>query len=628
MRKITFFFGLMLLFTVSLSANAAAGDNVQIENGQYIIKNSANNDYCATNGDYVIRLGSQPTASTAADYLFTFTYNAEKQAYTIQDKDGKYINYSNPNDKGNSITLTADATTENSYYWRIVENYGSGIGYDIISLTLDNAAGSQAWNFSGNHNGSNKRLGTWDANDNNSVWTIEKFEIDETLIERNSWTITASSACDEGSAGGQIGTAIDGNPNTYWHSSWGGSNSYGVGNTMPQWFIIDLGEEQTFNVFGYTPRRDLGNGTCESYKLYVQSEPFAADFSRSEGCTADIQAQVAALTGEVASGDLAFANNSEKKVVLPNMVTGRYVMFVFTAGKSNFATCAEFNLYKDENAVPEDPVAVLAAAKVELQALIESVGGGYGFEIETDVDQIIWPGEYNFSVAKEELFTSAQTALEGDNLSAVYAAIRDISLYKSLCSSTGAPTSVIYTFGAEYGTILLPGNIAVPSGVKAYTCNGIDNNGILQLSPLTTGFIENTPYIVQGTPGKKYQLIGYNHQKANAQTITTGVLTGVYEATQAPVGSYVLQIQDNKLGFYKVGESVQPTVGANRCYVTLPQNTAANVRALFFDAAVTGIDAAPATPADDAPAYDLSGRRIHKMGKGIYIIGGKKVIVK
>lgn len=123
-------------------------------------------------------------------------------------------------------------------------------------------------------------------------------------------------------------------------------------------------------------------------------------------------------------------------------------------------------------------------------------------------------------------------------------------------------------------------------------------------------------------------MIGYNKQNANAETITTGVLTGVYEATQAPVGSYVLQIQDNKLGFYKVGESVQPTVGANRCYVTLPGNTAANVRVLFFDAAVTGIDAAPATPADDAPAYDLSGRRIHKMGKGIYIIGGKKVIVK
>lgn len=56
-----------------------------------------------------------------------------------------------------------------------------------------------------------------------------------------------------------------------------------------------------------------------------------------------------------------------------------------------------------------------------------------------------------------------------------------------MCTAYGAPASVIYTFGAEYGTILLPGNIAVPSGVTAYTCNGIDNNGILQLSPSLRG---------------------------------------------------------------------------------------------------------------------------------------------
>ena len=35
----------------------------------------------------------------------------------------------------------------------------------------------------------------------------------------------------------------------------------------------------------------------------------------------------------------------------------------------------------------------------------------------------------------------------------------------------------------------------------------------------------------------------------------------------------------------------------------------------------------PSTEADK-PAYDLSGRRVNHAAKGIYIIGGKKVIVK
>lgn len=281
--------------------------------------------------------------------------------------------------------------------------------------------------------------------------------------------------------------------------------------------------------------------------------------------------------------------------------------------------------------IEEITVDPLALAKMQLRAFHDDNVSTFPV-VAADVDQVIWPGEYNFpSVAdKADLFTNALAlSSEGKDLAAVNQAVTDIRNYRDLGRSYGNPASVTYEFKAEYGTIMLPGNIAVPAGVKAYTCSGADENGVLNLSDLPTGFKANTPYIVQGEVGKKYQLIGYN--ASNNQANTAGILTGVYESTTAPVGSYVLQNKGGKLGFYKVMEGEQPTVGANRCYVTLTAEDGEQsaVRALFFSGDVTGIGAVGNECPTDAPAvYDLSGRRVEKMQKGVYIIGGKKVLVK
>lgn len=246
-----------------------------------------------------------------------------------------------------------------------------------------------------------------------------------------------------------------------------------------------------------------------------------------------------------------------------------------------------------------------------------------------DMTQVIWPGEYNFSSVsdKADLFTHAAEVCAGTEQAPITASLNDIREYRTLSRRYGFPASVVLEMKAQYSTIMLPGNIAVPQGVTAYNCSSTDN-GVLNLERLATGFKANTPYIVEGPVGEKYQLIGYNSQNANASTVTTGLLTGVYEATPAPVGSYVLQIQNGKLGFYLVGDT-QPTVGANRCYLTLPAE-AAGVRALFFgDGNVTGIETAIGEDTDnDAPVYDLSGRRVAQPRQGLYIVGGKKVFVK
>ena len=79
----------------------------------------------------------------------------------------------------------------------------------------------------------------------------------------------------------------------------------------------------------------------------------------------------------------------------------------------------------------------------------------------------------------------------------------------------------------------------------------------------------------------------------------------------------------NKVGFY------QPTVTqipANRAYIYLGSSNVQGL-AFNFDGATTDINSISATT-DKQEIYDLSGRRVMKANKGLYIINGKKCFIK
>ena len=72
------------------------------------------------------------------------------------------------------------------------------------------------------------------------------------------------------------------------------------------------------------------------------------------------------------------------------------------------------------------------------------------------------------------------------------------------------------------------------------------------------------------------------------------------------------------------------TLAAGKCWVQL-EKSPANARALsiVFEGVPTGISTVK-TDADtkDAAVYDLQGRRVMQPAKGLFIVGGKKVVVK
>ena len=168
------------------------------------------------------------------------------------------------------------------------------------------------------------------------------------VLSRTGWTVTTSGECDD-SGSGHAAAIIDGNNSTYWHSRYnGGGNASGDATyALPQFFVIDLGQETSFKSIGYVPRPELGNGTATSFKLYVSNTAFER-VSDSKNAASIVNA----LGDPAMTGTFTYADGEGQTIKTASSETelkGRYVMFVITGNKNNngFASCAEFYLSAD-----------------------------------------------------------------------------------------------------------------------------------------------------------------------------------------------------------------------------------------------------------------------------------------
>jgi hypothetical protein len=109
--------------------------------------------------------------------------------------------------------------------------------------------------------------------------------------------------------------------------------------------------------------------------------------------------------------------------------------------------------------------------------------------------------------------------------------------------------------------------------------------------------------------------------------VTVGALTGVYATTDVPAESYILWANStNPIGFYKSNNS---TVAAYRAYLTA-DGAGARVSISFVDdSETTGVANLNINHnLNDNRYYNLNGQRIEKPARGLYIVGGKKVVIK
>lgn len=113
---------------------------------------------------------------------------------------------------------------------------------------------------------------------------------------------------------------------------------------------------------------------------------------------------------------------------------------------------------------------------------------------------------------------------------------------------------------------------------------------------------------------------------ASADDYSGNDLEGVDAETAKESGSdyYVLSYKDSKLSFYKYSGT---TLGANKAFFKIPANSSREFLDILGE--VTGVDGR--CKMEDGRSdvyYDLNGRRVMNPTKGIYIVNGKKVVVK
>ena len=192
-------------------------------------------------------------------------------------------------------------------------------------------------------------------------------------------------------------------------------------------------------------------------------------------------------------------------------------------------------------------------------------------------------------------------------------------------------------------TVCLPYELPRNGSFTAYNLSAGSNTSI-SFKETKDKLEAYRPYYItaNGTP----QLGGYNLQvKAyNADGLKqpagafrfVGTVDGVDNATAAAANAYILQ--DDGL-FHKVTtEYPEATVPAYRAYITCPKTLGAKQLSVVLDGETTGIGDVTneANDGKNGPVYDLQGRRVadrlddarHQLPAGVYIVGGRKVIVK
>lgn len=261
--------------------------------------------------------------------------------------------------------------------------------------------------------------------------------------------------------------------------------------------------------------------------------------------------------------------------------------------------------------------------------------------VDAEYDENLLDLTSNGAAATIEKSYDAATALltitvKGDNISED---ATNKHVYTIQFATPKAKATMSVSAAAGWGTFCAPFAVTPPIGVTAYTVTEVSANGVLNTkSAIVRDPIARVSVIPANTPVVLKSDNDYTNTFEGAAvegSPVAGLLTGVYTATTAPEGSYVLQNQNSGIGFYLVEPGTVVTVQPNRCYLTLPAGSSA--RALFFDEndLLTALDNAIIVDEPEA-AYDLQGRRVYPEHqskgvnvagqKGMLIIGGRKVI--
>jgi len=199
--------------------------------------------------------------------------------------------------------------------------------------------------------------------------------------------------------------------------------------------------------------------------------------------------------------------------------------------------------------------------------------------------------------------------------------------YMTLTPITSVSKSISSAGWATYcSPYALDFSSAIANLDAAYIVTG-GADGVLTTEAVTTTVAANTGLLLKGSAGT----VTIPVVASGTDYSTTNKLVGVTANTEIAAESGYVLMNDatNGLGFYKNAAAF--TVGANTSYIPLANLPEPSTARGFFllDGETTGVGAALMNKAAmNNEVYNLQGQRVAQPAKGLYIVNGKKVIIK
>ena len=183
---------------------------------------------------------------------------------------------------------------------------------------------------------------------------------------------------------------------------------------------------------------------------------------------------------------------------------------------------------------------------------------------------------------------------------------------------------VVVSESALYGTLYTPVALSLRTGLTAYT-GTITGDYWLHLNPVDGVIPAGSAVVLKDDGAERDETTRHIYLQVSNSTASAAegnALIGQTTTIARVANAYTLQNNATYgLGFY-------PFNGANLAGFKAYMLNGQGVRGFAFqEGETTSIEAAEGTQLNE-PIYDLSGRRVQKATKGLFIVGGKKVFIK
>ena len=211
-------------------------------------------------------------------------------------------------------------------------------------------------------------------------------------------------------------------------------------------------------------------------------------------------------------------------------------------------------------------------------------------------------------------------------------------------AATDGGSSLIFTLESDihelnvgdagYATLYLDFNAAIPAAVEAYVVSEV-NDGYVTLEQVTGVLPAEEAIIVKAAKGN----YGFAQSSAAPAVIESNLLEGTLVDTNIYSEAYVLGLIDGEVGLYKAKMNQDGGTAflnnANKAYLPAPEGSQEAASYSFRFPGTTGVEEVKTENGTNGrreskvkTVYDLQGRKVLNPVKGMYIINGKKVLVK